>query len=101
MNTLRQFKNNKQGLVLVGLICIVFIFATSIIGLVGALCVAKVADALTPFVSDNTEALNVVTNARNAYIIGIVICDISFLAYWGVSAQRKGSVEQPNSGVFM
>lgn len=101
MKNLKQFRNDKSGIVLVGLICITFIMCSSLIGLVGALAVNKVADALTPFVSDNTEALNVVTNARNSYIIGVVLVDLSLLGYWAVSAQRKESVESPPSGVFM
>ena len=103
MRTLRDFKDNKQGIVLVSLIVIVFITVTSIIGLVGALAVNKIADDVVamniPGFSNNIQALNLVQTARNAYIIAVVLTDVMLLVYWAVSAQRKESQEQP-AGVY-
>jgi hypothetical protein len=96
---MRRFRQNQSGIVLVGIICIVFIICSSIIGLAGALAVNKVADALTPYLGSDVRALNTVTSARNAYIVAVVLVDVLLLVYWGVSAQRKESQESP-SGVY-
>ena len=95
-----DFKNDKQGMVLEVLLTIVFIVATSIIGLIGALITNEVADALRPLIAGNTPALGVVQSALTAYIVGIVFCDICLLIWCEVSAQKKESQEYPNQGVF-
>jgi hypothetical protein len=97
---IQDFQNNKQGIVLEVLLTVVFIFATGIIGIVGALLTSKIADSLTPFLGSNVNALTVVTNARNAYIAGIVVTDITLLIYMFVSAQKRESQERPAPGVF-
>ena len=98
--SLRNFRDNRSGIVLIGLICIVFIVTSSLIGLVGALAVNRIADALSPFTSGDIRATALVETARNAYILSIVLVDITLLVYWAVSAQRKESQEQPASGVI-
>lgn len=101
MRNFSDFKKDKHGIVLVALIVIVMITSANILGIIGALMVNRVADALTPFLGgSNTQALTVVTNARNAYIVGIVLVDICLIIYLAVSAQRKESQETPIPGVF-
>jgi hypothetical protein len=95
IRNLRNLKEDKSGILLEGLITIVFVISSSIIGLVGALAVNRIADALTPFISNNVQALALVQNCRNAYIVGVVLVDISLIVYWGVSAQRKERQESP------
>jgi len=104
MRTLRDFKDNKQGIVLVSLIVIVFITVSSIIGIVGALAVNKIADDVVamniPGFSNSIQALNLVQTARNAYIVAIVLVDILLLIYLFVSAQRKETQDSPTQGVY-
>ena len=95
INMKRNFIYDTQGLVLVAIVAIVFIFTTSIIGLVGALAVNKIADAVTPYVGSDIRALNLVTSCRNVYIVSVVVADISLVVWLFISAQRKESQEAP------
>ena len=94
MKKLRSFRKDKRGIVLVGIIAITFIISSSIIGLVGALAVNETADALGPYATDQ-RAINLIESCRNAYIVAIVLVDVLLLVWWGVSAQRKESQEDP------
>ena len=100
MQQLNRFRKNNQGIVLVVVVVITFVISCDIIGLVGALATSRVADALTPFVGSNVRALAVINNARNAYIVGLVVLNISLIAYLFISAQRKESQESPAQGVM-
>ena len=67
----------------------------------GALAVNRIADAVLPLVGGNSvSALNLIQNARNAYIVAIVLADVCLLIYWGVSAQRKERQESPSPVFF-
>ena len=95
MNSKRNFKRNTEGLVLVSIIAIVFLFCINIIGLVGALTVNQIADAVTPDVGSDVRAYDLVQNCRNVYIVTVVLADVLMLVWWAVSAQRKESQEAP------
>jgi len=92
---MRNFIKDTQGLVLVAVIAIVFIFATSIIGLVGALSINKIADAVAPYVGSDVRAYDLVQNCRNVYIVTIVLADVLLIVWLFVSAQRRESQEAP------
>ena len=90
-----DFRNDRRAILLEGLLAVAFIGASSIIGVIGALMINRIADAVQPFIADNVDALGVVESARNTYIIGVVLTDIALLVYWGVSAQRKERQSSP------
>ena len=97
---LKQFKAHCQGIILVGIIAITFIILSSIIWLVLALVVNRVFDGLMPiYLTCDPRALATGTNALNAFGVSIVVVDIMFLVWWGLSAQKKGSREDPALGV--
>ena len=92
---MQSFLHDKSGIVLVSIVAITFIITSSIIGLVGALAVNQVADALTPYMGSDVRATNLVLTCRNAYIVSIVLADIMLIIWWAVSAQRRESQENP------
>ena len=92
---MRNFIHNRSGIVLVSVIAITFIIASSIIGLVGALAVNQVADALTPYMGSDVRATNLVQSCRNAYIVSIVLADVMLIIWWATSAQKSESQESP------
>ena len=94
MRSLRDFRNNTQGIVLVGVIAIVFIISSSLIWLVGALIVNRTFDALAPyFAVGDPRALVTAQSAVNTYGVVIVVVDVLLLVWWGISAQRVESEE--------
>ena len=92
---MRNLIHDTSGIILVSVVAITFIITSSIIGLVGALCVNQVADALTPYMGSDVRAINLVETCRNAYIVSIVLADIMLIIWWAVSAQRRESQENP------
>jgi hypothetical protein len=92
----RNFRENNQGIVLVGLIAIIFIICSSIIGIVGALAVNQVGDAMAQYATD-IRASNLITSCRNVYIVSVVLVDVLLLVWWGVSAQEK----DPDASVIL
>jgi hypothetical protein len=105
MNKLKEFltnfKNDKQGIVKEIVITIVFTIVIAILYIIGELEVNRVADALTAYVGNNTDALNVVHNAVNYFGIGGIVIIACLFIWCGVSAQKRGSQEQPlPDGVF-
>lgn len=90
----RDFRNDQNGIVLVGVIAISFIIMSSIIWICGALIVNKVFDAVIPYFSvDDTRGLVTAQNTVNTYGVVIVVVDFLLLAWWAISAQRVESVE--------
>ena len=64
--------------------------------MIGALIVNRTFDALAPyFAVGDPRALIAAQNAVNAYGVSIVVIDILFLVWWGISAQRVESEESP------
>ena len=101
MRSLREFRNDESGIVLVGVIAIIFIMCSSIIWLIGALIVNRTFDALAPyFAVGDPRALITAQNAVNTYGVVIVFVDILLLVWWGISAQRVESEESPGPEVF-
>jgi hypothetical protein len=93
---LRNFKKDNKGILLVGAIAITFIFLSSIVWLAGAIVVNRTFDAFQPwFAISDPRALVLAQNAVNAYGVSIVITDVCFLIWWGLSAQKKESQESP------
>jgi hypothetical protein len=93
---IRKLRANKNGILLVGIICIVFIVLSSIIWLVGALILNRVFDAFGPwFAITDPRTLAVSQSALNAYGISTIITDIAFISYWAISTQRQESEEYP------
>jgi type VI protein secretion system component VasK len=93
---LRDFRNDKRGILLVGIVTMAFIVMSSLIWLVGALVVNRVFDAFTPLLNaGDPRALIAAQNAVNAYGVSIVVIDILLLVYWAISAQRIESEESP------
>jgi hypothetical protein len=93
----KTFKDNKEGFVLVSVICIVLIFSIAIIGLVGLLSVNRIADAVAPFVVGDIRATNLVAQCRTSLVVGIVLSIVLVIVYWAVSAQRRESQESPQT----
>lgn len=99
--SLRDFRSNQSGIVVVGVIAIVFIVFSSLIWLVGALIVNRTFDALAPyFAVGDPRALVTAQNAVNTYGVMIVVVDILLLVWWGISAQRVESEESPAGAVM-
>ena len=92
---MRNLMHENSGIILVSLVAITFIITSSIIGLVGALCVNQIADALTPYLGSDVRATNLVLTCRNAYIVSIVLADIMLIIWWAVNAQRVERQESP------
>ena len=92
---MRNLIHDTSGIILVSVVAITFIITSSIIGLVGALAVNQVADALTPYMGSDVRATNLVLTCRNAYIVSIVLADIMLIIWWAVNAQRVERQESP------
>jgi hypothetical protein len=89
------FRKNREGIILAGVIAISFIFFSSIVWLVGALVVNRTVDAFLPMLNQcDPRALAVSQNWVNAYGVSIVIIDVLFLVWWGLSSSKKESQEQ-------
>jgi hypothetical protein len=93
----KNLLTDKKGFVLVSAIAITFIFVTSIVGLVGALSINRIADAVQPYLGSDVRAINLVEQCRNAYIVSVVLADVMLIIWWGVSAQRRESQESPRA----
>jgi hypothetical protein len=91
----KELFGDSSGIILVSIIAVTFILTSSIIGLVGALCVNQIADALTPYLGSDVRATNLVLTCRNAYIVSIVLADVMLIIWWAVSAQRRETQESP------
>lgn len=91
-----DFRNDESGIIMEGIIAIVFIVFSSLIWLVGALVVNQTFDALTPFFAlGDPRAFVTAQNAVNIYGVVIVVVDSLLLVWWGISAQRVESEESP------
>lgn len=91
---LSTIRKDNRGILLAGAIAISFIIMSSIIWLAGALIVNRTFDAFQPwFAISDPRALITAQNAVNAYGVSIIIVDLLFLLWWGLSAQKKESVE--------
>jgi hypothetical protein len=94
--TKRFLRQDSHGILLVGIICISFIIMSSLIWLAGALIVSRTFDAFMPwFAICDPRAQAVAQQALNAYGVSIIVVDICFIIYWGVSSQKNESVEGP------
>lgn len=94
--TRRSFRSNKRGIVLAGVIAIIFIVLSSIVWLVGALIVNRTFDGLaSTFAECDPRVLTLSQNAVNAYAVSIVVVDVLLLVWWGLSAQKKEVVDEP------
>jgi hypothetical protein len=92
--TKRSFVKDNSGILLQGAVAITFIILSSIIWLAGALIVGRTFDAFQPwFAISDPRSLILAQNAVNAYGVSIIITDVCFLIWWGLSAQKKESVE--------
>jgi hypothetical protein len=92
----KRFIEDKRGIVAVGVLAIAFIISSSMIWLVGALIVNQTFDALVPyFPAGDPRGLYAAQNAVNMYGVMIVVVDVLFLVWWGISAQRVESEESP------
>jgi len=92
----RNFRNNKRGIVLVGVIAIVFIVLSSIVWLVGAMIVNRTFDGLLPTLEEcDPRVLSLSQKVLNAYAVSIVVIDVLFLVWWGLNAQKKEVVDEP------
>lgn len=93
---LRSFKNNKSAMVLPAIIAIVFIFFSSMIWLMGALIISLTHDNLASIIAVcDPRVGGVASNVLNAYGVCIIVVDVLLVVWWGLSAQRKESQEEP------
>lgn len=96
LRKLADFIMDESGILLEGIIAIVFIVCSSLIWLVGALIVNQTFDALLPyFLVGDPRALVTAQSAVTNYGIVIVVVDALLLVWWGISAQRVESEESP------
>jgi uncharacterized membrane protein len=91
----RNLFANKEGFVLVSVVCITLIISIAIIGLVGMLSVARIADAVAPFLGHDVRAANLVAQCRTSLVVGVVLSIVMVLVFWAVSAQRRETQESP------
>jgi hypothetical protein len=97
----KKLLHSKSGMIVSGIIAIVFIFLSSLIWLVGALILNKTFDAFMPwFAISNPRAYIVSQQAMTAYAISIVITDILLLVWWGLSSQKRESQESPGQTYY-
>lgn len=88
--------HDTRAMILSGIIAITFIFLSSITWLVGAMIVNRTFDSLLPFIMESDpRVLAICQSSINAYAFVIVIVDVGMLVWWGLSAQKKESVESP------
>jgi hypothetical protein len=93
---IQNWKTNKEGIVKEGIIAISFIVMSSIIWLVGQLIVSKTFDAFMPWFAITDPRVLITANAAmTGYSISIIIVDILFLVWWGLSTQKHESFEEP------
>lgn len=98
---MRSIIKDTRAIILPGIIAITFIFLSSIIWLIGALIVNRVFDALYPYsILCDPRVLAIQQSALNAYAVIIVIIDVGLLVWWGLSSQRKESVESPAGAYY-
>jgi hypothetical protein len=92
----RSWIHDTHAIILPAIIAITFIFLSSIIWLIGALIVNRTFDSLLPYIMQcDPRVLAISQSALNAYAVVIVIVDVGLLVWWGLSAQKKESVESP------
>lgn len=96
--TRKSFIRDTRALILPGIIAVTFIMLSSILWLVGALIVSRTYDGLLPYIMDSDpRVLAISQSALNAYAVTIIIVDVGLLVWWGLSAQKKESVESPGA----
>jgi hypothetical protein len=97
----QKLLRNRSGMIVSGIIAIVFIFLSSLIWLMGALVLNKTFDAFGPwFAISDPRALIVSQQAMTAYAISIVIVDVLLLVWWGLSSQKRESQESPGQTYY-
>lgn len=93
---MRNFRADKKGIVLAGIIAIVFIILSSIVWLAGALIVNLTYDNLLPVMEECDDRVPLIAeHALNAYGVSIVVIDVLLLVWWGLSAQKREVVTEP------
>jgi hypothetical protein len=93
---MRDFRSNKSGIVLAGIIAIIFIVLSSIVWLVGALIVNRTFDGLLPTLQEcDPRVLALSQGVLTAYAVSIIVVDVLLLVWWGLSAQKKEVVDEP------
>jgi hypothetical protein len=93
---MRNFRSNKRGIVLAGVIAIIFIVLSSIVWLCGALIVNRTFDGLAGIIAEcDPRVLALSQGVLNAYAVSIIVVDVLLLVWWGLSAQKKEVVDEP------
>lgn len=97
LNEVKQsFLRDDSGIIFVGVVAITFIILSSIVWLACALFVNRTFDALLPILlTCDPRALATSQTAVNAFGVSIVVTDVLFLVWWGLSAQKVESQEMP------
>jgi succinate dehydrogenase/fumarate reductase cytochrome b subunit len=86
--------HDDSGIIFVGVVAITFIVLSSITWLACALVVNRVFDGFLPILlTCDPRALATSQSALNAFGVSIVITDVMFLVWWGLSAQKVESQE--------
>ncbi|MFA5365678.1 MAG: hypothetical protein WC325_10910 [Candidatus Bathyarchaeia archaeon] len=90
----KSLLKDDSGIIFEGVIAITFIILSSIVWLCCALFVNRVFDAFIPtLLTCDPRALATSQTAVNAFGVSIVIVDVMFLVWWGLSAQKVESQE--------
>lgn len=93
---MRNILKDKRGIILAGIIAIVFIVLSSIVWLCGALIVSLTYDELSPIMAECDERVPIIAeHVLTAYGVSIVFIDVLLLVWWGLSAQKVSSIDEP------
>jgi branched-subunit amino acid ABC-type transport system permease component len=80
---------DKRGILMEGMIAIVFIIASSLTWLVGALILNQYLDSVAPYTDKFPQASVLSMNVRNSFGIVIVVVDGLLLFWWGLQSFRR------------
>jgi cellulose biosynthesis protein BcsQ len=99
LKPLNRLLHDNSGIIFAGVVAVTFIFLSSLIWLACALIVNRVFDGFYPILLDcDPRALATSQSALNAFGVSIVVVDVMFLVWWGLSSQRIESQESPAGG---
>jgi len=93
---LQRFMGDRSGIIFAGVVAITFIVLSSIVWLACALIVNRTFDGFLPILLEcDPRALATSQMALNAFGVSIVVVDVMFLVWWGLSSQKVESQEMP------
>jgi len=91
---------DKRGILMQGIIAVVFITASTLLWLICALILNRVADSMSAYTSADPHVALISANTVNTFGVVIVVVDGLLILWWGLSAFRKERQEIPSSTYY-